>query len=170
MKKLLISVVLAVSASANAASNPPVIDTREQVPQAKEDVIESKILIKDGWVRVPTATSKNTAGYFLLENTTGMDITLIEVKTIKKISERVEIHGYKPDDAGVKKMFKLESVTIPNNSSVEFKPGSFHVMLMGLEKPFISAGDKIDFVFKFRPASDDSKVVFADKVIEFIAK
>lgn len=149
---------------------PQMIDAVAQHDEAtkKGKVQVNNIEISDRWIRMPTATSKNTAAYFNISNNTDKDIKITDVRTVEKLAERIEIHGYKPDDDGVKKMFKLSSVTIPANSTIEFKPGSFHVMLMGL-KDQIDKGTTYEFKFKIRTASEDSKKVnkLPDHVVSF---
>jgi hypothetical protein len=51
-------------------------------------------------------------------------------------------------DAGVMKMRQIESILIPANSSVELKPGGFHIMLIGLKSP-LKKEDKKAFIFYF---------------------
>jgi copper(I)-binding protein len=51
---------------------------------------------------------------------------------------------------GMQKMDRLE---IPAGGSVELKPGSYHLMLIGLTRE-LKAGEKIDITLKFEKAGD----------------
>jgi periplasmic copper chaperone A len=51
---------------------------------------------------------------------------------------------------GMQKMDRLE---IPAGGSVELKPGSYHIMLIGLTRE-LKAGEKIDITLKFEKAGD----------------
>jgi len=51
---------------------------------------------------------------------------------------------------GMQKMDRLE---IPAGGSVELKPGSYHIMLIGLTRE-LKAGERIDITLKFEKAGD----------------
>ena len=57
------------------------------------------------------------------------------------VAEMVEIHEMKMDD-GVMKMRAVDALALPAGQPVALKPGSYHVMLMGLKAP-IKAGDTV---------------------------
>lgn len=52
-------------------------------------------------------------------------------------------------EGGIAKMVHQNEVTIPSGGRLEFKPGDYHLMLMGPEKRFV-AGEQIDMLLKFR--------------------
>ena len=64
----------------------------------------------------------------------------------------VEIHETSMDD-GMMRMRKVSQIDIPANGSAELKPGSFHIMLIGLEKE-MKAGKAETLTLTF---SDDSQ-------------
>jgi len=64
----------------------------------------------------------------------------------------VEIHETSMNE-GVMRMRQVSHIDIPANGSAELKPGSYHIMLMGLEKPMI-AGTAETLTLTF---SDDSQ-------------
>ena len=64
----------------------------------------------------------------------------------------VEIHETSMDD-GMMRMRKVSQIDIPANGSAELKPGSFHIMLIGLEKE-MKAGTAETLTLTF---SDDSQ-------------
>jgi copper(I)-binding protein len=57
------------------------------------------------------------------------------------VADMVEIHEMKMD-GGVMKMRAVEALPLPAGQPVVLKPGSYHVMLMGLKAP-IKAGDSV---------------------------
>jgi copper(I)-binding protein len=69
------------------------------------------------------------------------------VKVESDVSRSVELHNMTMD-AGVMKMRQIDSILIPANSSVELKPGGFHIMLIGLKSP-LKKEDKKAFTFYF---------------------
>lgn len=150
-----------------SVQKPAVINA---VPAYKKAVSQSlvepkqEIEFSNQWMRMPAVTSVNTAAYLNITNNSDKDIKITDALLVGDYSERTEIHGYKPDDNGVKKMFKLESVTIPANSTIEFKPGSFHIMIMGLKKP-LEKGSNYEMKFVISLASDEGTPVFNDYYI-----
>ncbi|ODS22981.1 hypothetical protein AB835_11300 [Candidatus Endobugula sertula] len=94
-----------------------------------------------------------TAAYFHLKNNTHKERQLIEVKG--NISDRIEIHEHTLVD-GLMKMKQVNSVTIPANGIVTFKPGGYHLMIMNV-KNRIHEGDHINLLLQF---SDGSRQAF----------
>jgi hypothetical protein len=48
-------------------------------------------------------------------------------------------------------MKRVTSVAVPAGGEVTFKPGSYHVMLIGLKKP-LKAGDAVELHLRFEKA------------------
>jgi copper(I)-binding protein len=102
------------------------------------------------WAR-SAASGQNGAVYFVIENQTGQDDTLMDVRG--DTAEAVEVHLSQMDDKDVMTMERQESVSIPAKSSVEFKPGGLHVMLIGLKKD-LQMGDTFDITLVFQNAGE----------------
>ena len=60
------------------------------------------------------------------------DINLLKAES--DISKVVELHTVNMEN-GVMKMRQVKSILIKANSSIELKPGSFHIMFIGLKSP-----------------------------------
>lgn len=92
-----------------------------------------------------------SAVYMLIENKGAQSDKLIAAETDAAAS--AEIHLSKVENG----MAKMEPVAggleIPANGSVELKPGSYHVMLMGIRKPFVP-GDSILLTLKFESGAE----------------
>jgi copper(I)-binding protein len=86
------------------------------------------------WSRQPLPASAVAAGFMKITNTGSEDDRL--VKATATISDTVQIHEMSMDN-GVMKMGELtDGLVIPAGATVEFKPGSYHMMFIGLkEKP-----------------------------------
>ena len=93
--------------------------------------------VSKAWVRGAVA-GQNATGAFM-EITASADSTLIGVAS--PVAKSVEIHEM-TIDGGVMKMRAVKSVPLPAGKPVEFKPGGYHVMLIGLVKP-LNAGDSV---------------------------
>ena len=129
----------------------------------------SLITYADQWIRQPSSTSKNTAAYFKITNTSDKDVIIKEAIAEEGLCERIEIHGYKKEDTEVKKMFKLETVTIPAKTTIEFVPGGLHVMLLGLKKP-ITKDSNISLILKILPADGNANDVIPDVALTLPVK
>jgi copper(I)-binding protein len=96
------------------------------------------------------AEGLNSALYFTIENNSDQPDTLFAVSS--QIAKHVQIHEtYKKND--MMGMREIKTLAVKPHSSVEFKPGSYHVMLMDLKKD-LKKGDEADFTLHFKKAGD----------------
>lgn len=165
--KLLLTSILSVSL---IASNAIASSIPNKNPTQNISAIQSGLSISDQWIRMPADTSVNTAAYFNIQNNTDQNIKIVEASIEGDVCKHTEIHGYKSDDHGVMRMFKLESITIPAKTSIEFKPGSNHIMLMGLNKKFVR-NSYYNITLKFLPANAENNIATVSKMeIKFPVK
>lgn len=116
MKQLLISTLLAVTASAWAQAPTPVD-------------------VKDAWVRATVAQQKSTGVFMQL--TAQADTRLVDVRS--PVAGVAQIHEMAMEK-DVMRMRQVAGVALPAGKTVEFKSGSYHVMLLDL-KGQVKAGD-----------------------------
>jgi periplasmic copper chaperone A len=91
---------------------------------------QDDIIIKDSWMR-PNGKGMTTALYFSIENTGDQADTLFKIES--ELSKKVEIHEtYQKDD--MMGMREVGQIIIPAGSIFELKPGSYHIMLIGLNR------------------------------------
>ncbi|MBT9550992.1 MAG: copper chaperone PCu(A)C [Hydrogenophaga sp.] len=124
MKKILITTLLAVTASAWAQS-------------------PASVEIKDPWVRATVAQQKATGAFMQL--TAKADSKLVEVKS--PVAGVAEIHEMAMDK-DVMKMRQVPGLALPAGKAVDLKPGGFHVMLLDL-KAQVKVGDVVPFTLVF---------------------
>ena len=105
----------------------------------------SDIKIENSSIRMMPPGAPMNAGYFLITNNTDKDITLTKVSS--KRFDSIEIHNT-IKEGDVMKMVKQESLTILANKRLEFKPMSYHLMLIKPSKPVLE-DEEIDITFKF---------------------
>ncbi len=119
---------------------------------------ENKIEIKDAWLR-PSSQNMATALYFTIENKGTTADTLFKVDS--DIAGKVEIHEtYSQGD--MMGMRKVDFIVVDGKSSFDFKPGSYHIMVMKLKKD-INEGDEEKFVLHFKQAGEISITAVAKK-------
>src|SRR6266404_1619290 len=86
------------------------------------------------WTRATPPTAPSGGGFLTITNTGTTPDRLLAVKS--PAADKVEIHEMKMD-GNVMRMRELEKgLEIPPGATVELKPGSFHIMFMGLKAPF----------------------------------
>lgn len=101
--------------------------------------------ITGAWAR-PAAAGGMSAAYFSVANGAGSADALLSV-TSPTVSA-AEVHQTVVDGAGTAAMRPVDRVELAGET-VDFKPGSYHVMLMGLSKD-LPAGStvELDLVFE----------------------
>lgn len=104
------------------------------------------IEIIDPWARSAAMEGGNSAIYMTLKNTSGTADRLVGVSG--DAADAIEIHETTMDN-GVMQMHPIEGgLEVPANGSVQLKPGSYHVMLIGLTK-VLKAGDSVTVSLSF---------------------
>ena len=111
---------------------------------AAEDYTLGSLIVTDAYSY--TATGKTGAGYFTLTNDGAADVLI----SVEASFPRVMMHESKMED-GVMVMVHLMTVEVPEFGHVEFVPGGYHIMFMGL-KDSLDAGDQINATLNFKNA------------------
>lgn len=92
--------------------------------------MDEGIVISSAYVRPPLPGRDVAAGYMSVTNHTKTDDKLISASS--PVSPRVEIHTHLNED-GVMKMRQVDGIEIKAGETVELKPGSYHLMMFGVE-------------------------------------
>jgi len=99
--------------------------------------VQAQVKVDDPWVRATVAPQKSTGAFMQLTATKPVKV----VAASSPVAEMVEIHEMKMED-GVMKMRAVDALPLPAGQAVALKPGSYHVMMMGLKAP-IKAGETV---------------------------
>lgn len=145
---LLVLAALAVSACQPMGGGTEMEMEAESGPETGEVAATvGSIQIVDPWARPGTLEGGNSAIYMTLTNTSATADRLVSVSG--DVAKAIEIHETKMDN-GMMQMNPVEGgLEVPANASVELKPGSYHVMLMGLTK-VLKAGDTVQVKLTFQ--------------------
>lgn len=108
----------------------------------------SGIQIQKVWAR-PAAKNTNSALYFVIKNRGSKTDTLIDAQS--NAAEETEIHESFKKDNDRMGMRPAGKIAIKPKSEFEFKPGGFHVMLLGVLKD-LNIGEKIEAVLLLKYA------------------
>ena len=104
---------------------------------------QASVTASDAWVRGTVAAQKTTGAFVTLQSSE--ESRLVAVTT--PAARSAEIHASEQKQ-GVMHMHALDAIALPAGQRVELKPGSFHIMLVGLTRA-LSAGDTVPLTFTF---------------------
>lgn len=104
----------------------------------------------DYWARAAMAGG-NSAAYMLLHNHGTEDDALISASS--DVADAVELHLSQMKADGTMEMVQQEKIDLPADGEVELKPGSYHVMFIGLKKDLM-AGSEITLTLTFQKAGE----------------
>jgi periplasmic copper chaperone A len=103
-------------------------------PLAAHEFKAGKLMIDHPWSRETPAGAKTAAGYLKITNN-GKEADKL-VGGSAEGTDAVEVHQMTMEN-NVMKMRRLEGgVEIKPGQTVEFKPGGYHLMMIGLKEPF----------------------------------
>ena len=97
------------------------------------------VTVSNPWTRA-TVAQQTATGVFMDLRSGHDNAKLVGIKT--EAAASAELHEMKMQD-NVMKMRAVTSLDLPNGQTVSLKPGSYHIMLMGLKKP-LSAGETVE--------------------------
>jgi copper(I)-binding protein len=104
---------------------------------------QASVTATDAWVRGTVAAQNTTGAFVTLQSSE--ESRLVAVTT--PAARSAEIHASEQKQ-GVMHMHALDAIALPAGQRVELKPGSFHIMLVGLTRA-LSPGDTVPLTFTF---------------------
>ena len=105
---------------------------------------------RDFWARTALKDG-NGAAYMLLHNYSTEDDALVGASS--DVAGAVEIHLSQMKADGTMEMIQQESIAVPAGGDLELKPGSYHVMLIGLKQD-LKTGDEFSLTLHFTNHKD----------------
>jgi copper(I)-binding protein len=135
MKKTLFALALGLASAMSAAA---------------QDYTIGDVTITSPWARETTPMARASGGFMTITNTGDQDERLLSAFAD---FARAELHITVEED-GVNRMMEQEyGIVIPAGETVEFMPGSYHVMFMGLTGPF-TKGEERTVTLTFQSAGE----------------
>ncbi len=138
MKKIFFSLILTSLLLAACGANMP-----------------NEVAAKDFWARSGMKDG-NSAAYMMLQNGTDANDELIGASS--DVAQAVELHLSQMKADGTMEMIQQQLISLPAGKMTELKPGSYHVMLIGLTRD-LKAGDEISLTLKFKNRADLSLTI-----------
>lgn len=120
-----------------------------QSPARAHGVEIGSLKIGHPWTRATPKGADVAGGFMSISNKGNTDDRLIAV-TISGV-RRVEIHEMTLDNGVMKMRPVADGLVLPAGKTTTLKPGSFHIMMMGLAAPF-NEGDYIKGTLTFENA------------------
>lgn len=97
------------------------------------------------WTRATPPGAANSATYAQLYNNSSGLRTLVSVST--SAAKEVQLHTVLSED-GLMKMREVPYIHIPAEGMVEFKPGGYHIMMLGIHEQ-LRDGESVDVELTF---------------------
>lgn len=116
---------------------------------ATGDQDSTAISVVDGWVRAVPPVSRATAAYFTIVNPRSEDDMLLHVSS--EAASAVEMHNVVAQPDGTSAMMPVPHIAVPGKAKTQLKPGSYHIMLIGLAKP-VKEADRVPMQLIFQKA------------------
>ncbi|NDH60174.1 MAG: copper chaperone PCu(A)C [Alphaproteobacteria bacterium] len=105
----------------------------DSAPGLAQDYKLGTLEISQPWTRATPATAQSAGGFLTVTNKGTTPDRLIAAQS--SVSAKVEVHEMRMD-GNVMKMRELEKgLEIAPGATVMLKPGSYHIMFMGLKAP-----------------------------------
>lgn len=115
------------------------------------------VTVTDAWARETAPGQVNGGGFAVISNKGSKDDRL--VSGTSPVAAEVQLHTMSMD-GGVMRMRQLvDGIPVPAGQTVTLKPGSLHVMFIGLKHP-LKRGETVPVTLRFAKAGE-IKVNFA---------
>jgi copper(I)-binding protein len=125
-------------------------------PALAQGTSSTSITVQQPWSRATPNGAKTGAVYMTIDNKSGTADRLTGASS--DVADKVQIHEMKVAN-GVMQMREItDGLPVPADGSVVLKPGSYHVMLIGLKKP-LTAGETFPLKLTFAKAGSISVTV-----------
>jgi periplasmic copper chaperone A len=107
--------------------------------------------LTDGWLKIMVPGAKVAGGYLTIENTGTEADRLVALKTA--FAKKNEIHEMAMNNDVMTMRPLADGLDIPAGETVILKPGSFHLMFMGVTDP-IEANEENEITLVFEKAGE----------------
>jgi copper(I)-binding protein len=104
------------------------------------------VTVDDPWVRGVVAGQSSTGAFMTIRSTEATEL----IRVSSPMAASASLHKMVMADS-MMSMAPMPSLAIPAHGSVDLKPGTYHLMLIGLKGPLV-AGESIPLILTFRGA------------------
>ncbi len=114
-------------------------------------VVAGGVRVTDPWLRAAPPNAPSLAAFMKLENHSGAEVSLLEVRTSLAVT-RVELHRTTMVD-GVMKMMPQTAIPVAAHSATLLEPGGWHIMLISPEKVPLE-GESVELTLELSDGSE----------------
>lgn len=114
---------------------------------AAAPIAAQEVSVRDAWAKATPAGAPVGAAFMTVDNLGGDDLLR---SASADVADAVELHSHVMENS-VMRMRRIEGVPVPAGSSVAFKPGGLHIMLIGLHET-LEAGSSFPMTLMFDKA------------------
>lgn len=129
-------------------------------PASAQDSKLGDLMLDHAWARATPGAAKNGAAFLIIHNQGSTDDRLLSAAS--DVAGRVELHNH-INNNGVMQMRQVEAIEVRAGGMAELKPGSFHVMMMGLKAP-LKEGESFPLTLTFEKAGSTTIDVQVESV------
>ena len=119
------------------------------IPAQADDITAGALKISAPWARATPKGATIGGGYFKITNTGNTPDRL--VGGASDIAGRFEIHQMSMDNGVMKMRAMTQGIEIKPGATIEFTPGGYHAMFVGLKKP-LTQGEHVKATLQFEKA------------------
>ncbi len=101
---------------------------------------QAEVKVVEPWIPEAPPNAQAMGAFMVLENDEDREVRVVNAHAPG--FDTIELHK-SVEEKGMHKMLKQDALVIPAMGSLELKPGSYHVMLIGVQEPRPKAGDVI---------------------------
>lgn len=123
-------------------------------------IAQADVTVENAYVRAMPPGQKVTGAFMLLTNTDNEERLLLNAES--DVAKTVELHTH-INENGLMKMRPVEHIAISAGNSTELKPGSYHVMLIGLNR-ILKPGDEVELLLTFDDKSSQTIMAPVKKI------
>lgn len=121
-----------------------------QPPAAAHGYGKGGLQVRHPWVRATPPGAKVGAGYLEIRNSGKEPDRVIGAST--PAAERVELHVLRRE-GDIMKMREVKGFEVPARQRLVLRPGGSHLMIVGLNKPFVK-GERVPLTLRFERAGE----------------
>jgi len=122
------------------------------------------VVVSGAWVRGTVKGQTGTGAFMTLKSTEPTQ--LLQVSS--PIAKMAQVHQMTLDK-GMMKMRPVKALDVPANTAIMLKPGSYHVMLMGLTRP-LTKGEHVPLQLTFVTKDGTKASVNVDAEVHDLAQ
>lgn len=119
------------------------------------------ISVSHYYSRATPPNAVNSAIFANITNNSEQERTLVSVSSL--IAEKLELHDV-IHEGDIMKMRQVKQIIIPAGQTVQLKPGSLHIMLLGLKNQ-LKKGQEIKVTLSFANGDKQTLIVPVKKVM-----